>query len=32
MDDLRKRNWTRTGLVALSALLASMILLNFARS
>ena len=32
MDNLRKRNWMRTGLAALSALLASMVILNIARS
>ena len=32
MDNLRKRNWMRTGLAALSALLASMVILNIDRS
>lgn len=32
MEKIRRRNWMRTGLVTLSALLASMIVLNIARS
>ena len=32
MERLRKRNWMRAGLTALSVLLASMVILNIARS